>query len=109
MDVGALRTLALSAAFNTFGVPALLTPPGGSTISAIGVWTTPLVEDLPAGHDFARREPRRVLAFRIAQTRSIPLGTTIVAAERGGASRTWKVDGIERQDGEQIRVLLRPA
>jgi hypothetical protein len=107
MDVGALRLLALDASFNTFGVPALVTPPGGSTIEAIGIWMSPVVDELPTGHDFQRRQPREVLAFRMAQTGSIPRGTSIIAARRGEASaRTWKVESVERMDGEQIRVTV---
>jgi hypothetical protein len=109
MDLSALRVLALDASFNTFGVPALVTPPNGSTIEAIGIWTAALVDELPTGHDLQRRAPREVLAFRIAQTGAIPRGTSIIAARRGEASRTWKVDGVERQDGEQIRVIVSAA
>lgn len=109
MDIGALRTLAHDAAFNTFGVSATVTPPGGSVTTAIGIWMTPLVDEMPTGHDLQRREPRRVLAFRKAQTGSIKRGASIVAAERGAASRTWKVDSVEREDGEQIRVIVVPA
>jgi hypothetical protein len=110
MDIGALRLLALDASFNAFGVPALVTPTGGSTIEAIGIWMSPVVDELPVGHDLQRRAPREVLAFRIAQTGSIPRGSSIIAARRGEASaRTWKVDSVERQDGEQIRVVVKEA
>jgi hypothetical protein len=109
MDISSLRTLALDASFNTFGVPALVTPPNGSTIAAIGIWVEPLVDALPAGHDLQRRAPREVLAFRVAETGAIPRGTSIIAARRGEASRTWKVDGVDRQDGEQMRVIVSAA
>src|SRR3954471_3701981 len=109
MDLSSLRALALDASFNTFGVPALVTPPNGSTIEAIGIWVEPVVDALPAGPDLQRRAPREVLAFRIAQTGAIPRGTSIIAARRGEASRTWKVDGIERLNGEQIRVIVSAA
>jgi hypothetical protein len=110
MDIGALRTLAFTAACNTFGVDATVTPPSGSPIVARGIWTQPLTEEMPTGHDFTRRDPRRVLAFRIAETGSIKRGSSIVAPEYGGGSaRTWKVDGVEREDMEQIRVIVTPA
>jgi hypothetical protein len=109
MDVSSLRALARDVSFNAFGVPALVTPPNGSTIEAIGIWTAPLVDGLPTGHDLQRRAPREILAFRIAQTGAIPRGTSIIAARRGEASATWKVDGVDRQNGEQIHVIVSPA
>src|SRR3954449_9213104 len=99
MDISSLRTLAFDSSFNTFGVPALVTPPNASTIEAIGIWVEPLVDDLPAGQDLQRRTLGDCRAFRIAQAGASPRGTSIIAARRGESSRTWKVDGIERLNG----------
>lgn len=106
MDITALRALTLDVAVGVFGVAATVTPPGADAIVTTGIWTQPITEELPVGRDFQRREPRRVLGFRVADVGTLPRGTSILAADYGGAVRTWRVDGIERQDAEQIRVIV---
>lgn len=109
MDIGALRSLVLDKAAGAFGVPAVVTPTGASPIAATGIWMPPISEDMPVGRDFQRREPRRVIQFRVAEAGALPRGTTIAAAEHGGVLRLWKVDGVELQTAEQIRVIVVPA
>lgn len=113
MDITALRALALAVSASHFGVPVTLTPPGGVALTATGIWLPSLTEEMPVGRDFQRREPRRVLALRCIDEYgalpALPRGTVIVAAEHGGIARTWKVDGIDLQTAEQIRVIVVPA
>lgn len=108
MNIAALRALVLDVGTHTFGVAAIITPPGGEAITATGVWLPSLTEDPPVGRDFQRREPRRVLAFRLAEVVAVPRGSMIEAAEYGGAPRVWTVDGVEQQTAEQIRVVVVP-
>lgn len=110
MAIGAVRALALTAQFATFGVAATVTPPDGFLVSATGVWVSDVLEQMPVGHDFQRRDPRRVMAFLRTELADVPArGTVVVAAEYGGgAARTWKVDGLDKVDAEQVRVVLVP-
>ena len=114
MDMTALRALVLDVSAGVFGVAAVVTPPGEAAFetTAIG-WLPSLTEDMPVGHDRQRKEPRRVLAFRLVDEfgaiPAMPRGTLIEAAEHGGAVRTWKVDGTDSQTAEQIRVIVVPA
>ncbi len=109
MGIAALRALVRDINAAWYGVAVTVTPPGGPTVAAKGVWTMPVAEDMPIGRDFQRREPRRVLALRVSEVgSSVPRGTVIVGAEHGAASRDWKVDGLESQDAELIRVVLVP-
>ncbi|OFW05652.1 MAG: hypothetical protein A3H96_11365 [Acidobacteria bacterium RIFCSPLOWO2_02_FULL_67_36] len=112
MDIAAIRGLALQVSRDLYGVAATITPPGDEAIAATGVWLPPLVDEMPVGRDFQRREPRRVMALFICQVGdSLPRGTTVVAAEYGASvARAWKVDRLaEPQNPEQIRVILIPA
>lgn len=109
MDITALRALSLDVSCNVYGVPATLYPAGDDTkVTATGIWLTPLLEEMPIGRDFQRREPRRVLAFRVAEVGDLPRGTVIQAAEHGGELRSWRVDTVDKLDAEQIRVVVVP-
>lgn len=103
-----LRQLWVAPIFGVLGVPATVTRPDDAPIATTVIWVTPVMEDLPVGSDeFSRREPRKVLALRRDQVSTVPRGTVIEAPERkGGCSKVWKVDGLERQDSEHHRVIV---
>jgi hypothetical protein len=107
MDLAPLRALALEVNFSVFGVDATVTLAGADPIATTGVWAQPSTADMPVGGEFQRREPRRVLVFRVADVGTLPRGTTILAPEYGSAvERTWRVDGIDGQTAEVIRALV---
>lgn len=107
MGFGALRLLALDVAMSFQGVDATVTVPNGDPVETRAIWTQPVSELMPVGHDFQRREPRRVLALARSAVPQLPRGTLIVAAEYEGATpRSWKVDAIERMDADQVRAIV---
>jgi hypothetical protein len=109
MDITALRGFVLDKSAAVYGAAAIITRPGEEAITATGLWLPPLAEDLPVGREFQRRDPRRILAFRVSEVAALPRGTLIDIAEYGGESRTWKVEGLaEHQSPEQIRVIIVP-
>jgi hypothetical protein len=92
-----------------FGVPATVTRPApdDDPIETVGIWLQPLNLDEPAGSSFTRRATIRVFAIRKDDVPTMPLGTTVEAAERAGDTvRTWKVDGTDMEDPDHIRALL---
>lgn len=110
MDFGPLRSLALSLNLSAHGVAATVTPPPPDDVpvSTTGIWATaPLQDEQPAGTDFRRREPRRVLALPKTDLPILPRGTTIVAPEvMGGVDKTWRVDGLDRSEGDHWRAIV---
>ena len=119
--MGDLR-VPLDPALTAFGVPATVTRPAPDNwpVATTAIWLPPLLEEpRPVGTDFQRREPRRLLSLpraapgipgsvggdRVLST--MPRGTTIVAAERlGEAAKTWRVDGLERTEADEWRVIV---
>ena len=113
MDLGPLRDLVLDINLSTHGVPVTITRPLDAPFAAIGVWLTPLSEDIPEGDDYQRRSPRRVMAFGLDDVTSIPIGTVVSAPPalvENAVVTDWKVDGYEPIDpvGNTIRVKLIP-
>lgn len=110
MDLGPLRTLACEVIQAAHGVAATVTRPApdGTPVSTTGLWlTTPLEELRPHGLDFQRREPRRVMALPRRTFDSVPRGSLVSAPERlDGTPTDWRVDGIDQQDADYIRVIL---
>lgn len=97
------------AILRAFGLAITVTPVGGLAVSATGVWTSPLEETMPFGQDYARREPRKVLAiYRTATLDVVPRGSTITAPEyEGGPSCTWRADGLDGLTSHDlIRVVV---
>lgn len=93
--------------FDTLGIPVTVTPLEGSSIETQGIWTPSEFDERPVGKDYSRRDPRRVMALRIADVPDIPRGSLIVASEFDGEdAKNWKVDGIEKTDRDHIRVIL---
>ena len=106
----------MSAATAAFGVPITVTRPLtvarpiAVAIDTSGVWVSSLFEDPPFGKELTRAEPRKVMVIPVsASLADIPRGTKIVAPEKGGeASKNWIVDGLEKTDVDEIRVVLVP-
>lgn len=109
MDLGALRDLVRDVNFDVHGVTAIVALPGEVPVTTTGIWTSALIEDPPIGRNYNRREPRRVMALRRDVFTEVPRGTSVSASERpGGASRDWKVDGLESTEQDHFRVILIP-
>ena len=109
MDLQPLRDLVRDLNFDTHGIPVTVTPPGEPAISTRAIWLGPVVEDLPAGRDINRREPRRAIALRMDEVTDVPRGTIIVPSEIiGGVSGNWQIDGIESTERDHFRVIVTP-
>jgi len=91
-----------------FGVPGTVTIPDGTPVATDVVWILPSTPEYPS-EEFARREPKRVLAISRDEIPLVPRGTVIVAAERlGDVERTWIVDSLAHLDADHTRVLVVP-
>lgn len=109
MEFGALRDLALELNLDMHGVPATVTPPGEDAITTRVIWLTPVIDDLPAGRDLDRREPRRMMVLSRAAVANVPRGTIISAPEKlGGDSRNWQIDGVESTEPDNFHVIVVP-
>lgn len=109
MELGALRDLVLELNLDTHGVPATVTAPGESAITTRVIWLTPVITDLPAGKDFDRREPRRMMVVSRAEVTNVPRGTIVAAPEKlGGDSRNWQIDSVETTDPDKFHVIVVP-
>jgi hypothetical protein len=107
MGFGDVRALVLESNMVAHGVDVVVTLPGAAAVETTGIWLTPVTEDFPSSGDFARREPRRVMALSRAELPSVPKGTVIVAPEfEGGDEQYWRVDGHERTEADQVRVIV---
>lgn len=94
------------------GVAVTVTPPAGASVSTTGIWHAPQAEAQPFGTDFRRRDPRRVMELpRTSTLEDVPRGSIVHAADRdGGLVKTWRADGLERQDDPlRYYVILVPA
>lgn len=114
MTFGPLRSLVLSLNQAAHGVAATVTRPApdSTPISTTGIWaqTAPLEDAQPYGTMLQRRDPRRVMAIPRADVPTMPIGTTVVAPETiGGTNKTWRVESLERTEGDHWRVILRTA
>lgn len=95
--------------FDVLGIAATVTIPGETPVTSIGIWLTPLVEEHPAGRDYGRREPRRVMALRRSVFSEVPRGTLVSAPEKAGDTvRAWQVDGMESTEPDHFRVIVIP-
>lgn len=109
MDLGSLRTLALSVNFATHGVDATVTRPApdDTPIAARVIFLTPETEDYPIGGEFTRRDAARVVALRRSEVPTVPIRTVIQAPElAGGTVKTWRVDGVAKVEADQVRVTV---
>lgn len=102
----------MSVVLDAFGVPITVTRPApdDDPYTAVGVWLPELMDEVPIGAGFQRREPRRVLAVSLAAVPALPRGTIIDAPQLvDGYVQRWKVDAFDRLDGEHARVVVVPA
>lgn len=109
MGLGALRALALDQTFDALSVPVTITPPGGLTVTTTGIWTKPLDETMPFGQDYARRDPRKVLAVRRTSTLDVvQRGSAMTAPETDdGDVLSWRADGLDGlTSSDLIRVVV---
>lgn len=112
MNLSALRGRVLAANLAAHGVSATVTRPSpdNAPLTLTGIWLTPVAdEQLPAGRDYPRSEPRRIFAIPKSAITGVPRQTLIDVAEPGQPVRKWRVDGYERADADHWRVLLVPA
>lgn len=96
---------------DAFGVPATVTRPApdATPVQTTAIWLAPLLEEqLPAGSDLQRREPRRVLAvMRSATLQSLKRQSLIRAPEvQDGPALLWRVDAILHVEYDQWRVAI---
>lgn len=116
MNLGALRALATSLAFDTHGVDATVTPFGSDTaIATRAIWMPQVgteavtYTERPYGTDRQRIEPD--LAMVVQRVDEMPSllqrGTVIVAPERGDLTpSTWTVDRTLMTAVDQFRVVV---
>lgn len=110
VNVAALRALALDAAMFGCGVAATVTPVNGAAISTTGVWIRVPDEEDPVGHDRQKLDPRRIMVFSRGEVPTLPRGSSVSAPPPGGTTAvTWTVENIDRQEGDQVRAILRKA
>jgi len=98
-----LRALMRDVNFATFGVPAQITVPDGVAVTTRVIWLTPGTESVPVGNEIRRAEPRRAVAIRSDEVPAVPRGTVVTID-----SESWRVDGVDRLEGEHIRVFVVP-
>lgn len=109
MELGALHELALELNLDMHGVPATVTAPGESAISTRVIWLTPVIDDLPAGRDFDRRYPRRMMVISRADVEDVPRGTIVAAPEtHGGESVNWQLDAVESTRDDHFKIIVIP-
>lgn len=105
MDISAVRAVALEANFAAHGIDVSVQLPNEEPVDAVGIWLTPINEDMPTSAPFSGQRPNRVIALRRSEVPSLPRGARITAPEQsGGDSRVWFVDGVERDEADHHRV-----
>jgi hypothetical protein len=100
----------IAAALRAFGLPAVVTPPGGDPVETVAVWLPPRTPEYPTGAEYRRAEPLRVLALPLAGLPQVPRGTVVTVAEyQGGTASDWKTDETDRLDFDHYRAVVVPA
>lgn len=110
MSLDAAWAVGVGVMFTTMGVPAVVTrpAPNDTPIETRLIWVDRSTPDVPDAQA-PRREVRRVAAFQVSAVSALPKGTRVVAAEsQVGSARAWRVDGTDRVEVDQIRVVLLP-
>jgi hypothetical protein len=95
--------------FDVMGVPATVTRavPHDTPIETVLIWVDRSTPESPDGARVPRRDVRRIAVLNPLDVDTIPTGTRVAAPElQGGVVRQWKVDGIDRVDADQVRVVL---
>lgn len=101
----------IASCFSAFAVDVTVTRPApdDTPIATSGIWVPPLMDDVPVGGEFQRREPQIVMALTRAAVPTVPKKTLIEAPEFvGGPVLRWIVDALERTDVDHHRVLVVP-
>jgi hypothetical protein len=99
----------MSAAMGAFGITATVTRPypDETPVTTTIFWISPLIDEVPVGGEFQRKARRRVAVMDRDDVSTCPRGTLIAAAERDGEdAQTWRVDSLESEDVDQLRVLV---
>lgn len=97
----------MSVVLQAFGVDITVTVPGGDAVEGRGAWLPDLIDDVPVGGAFQRRERRRVLAVDLDEFAAMPRGTIISAPPRlEDPVGRFMVDAFERMDQDHARVVL---
>jgi hypothetical protein len=119
MDLGALRARVLAVNMAAHGVPITVTRPAPddtpitTTVDGLplkGIWMTPASSDLPPGSRLQARSPIRILVVATADVPTAPRGTTVVAAwQPGGDESTWVVEGLDHQEADHLRLIVKAA
>lgn len=99
----------ISAAQNAFGLPAVVTPPGGPSVSTTAFWLPPTSPEVPPGADLRRAEPRHVLVLPKVDVPQVPLLTVVSVADvEGGGVVDWRVDSMDGVQYDHWRVVVVP-
>lgn len=98
------------AALDAFSLPAVVTPPHLPSVTTRAFWLPSTTVEVPAGADLRRAERRRVLALPLADVPQIVRNTVVEMAEsEDEAAAEWRVDSVDRMDGDHYRVVVVPA
>lgn len=99
-----------------FGVPATVTRPAPNdtpiTEGADGkplhvAWVNDSTDALPSGIDLQRAEHMKLMAIARTDVPKVERKTIVVAPEvKGGANKTWQVDGTVSSKFDEVRVLV---
>jgi hypothetical protein len=97
----------ISTFFGAFGVPAIVTHPGGVPITTTAMWHGGAGVAFPDGGALAVTELRRAISLRKDHVGAVQTGTIVNAPERAnGTPVDWTVDGIALEDDEVVRVFV---
>lgn len=90
-----------------FGVDVVVSVPWKADVATRGFWLPEDMNELPAGGGQQRRAPRKVMVLSKSDVPELPREALIQAPEqRGGTTKTWKVDTIEHSDTDHVRAVL---
>ena len=97
----------MGSVLDAFGVTVTVTRPfpDQAPIVTRGAWIAAF-DDGPGGSLQQRGGRRRVLVLDRTAVPAVPRHTTIDAAEAGGTVKRWRVDSVELEDAEHLRVRL---
>lgn len=114
MAVGALRALVFAVNQAVHGVPATVTRPAPdqTPVTTTGIWAVSLTDEQRIGSDVQAANPRKVFVIPRDVTFDTrpPRGTLIEAPdETGSVAKLWRVDGLERSESDQWRLIVLPS
>jgi len=114
MPSGSLRALMFTVNLAAHGVPAVITRPAPdeTPVTTRGIWLPSLTDEQRVGGDAQAANPRKVFVIPrdTTFTSRPPRGTLISAPDETGTdARLWRVDGLERSESDQWRLILLPS